>query len=56
MARVRDVAIPAYLEIGVAGSFAVQWMRAALDEAARAMIQGDVVAMVQVYEKLKGAE
>jgi hypothetical protein len=52
--RVRDEVLPAYLEIGVAGQFAAAMMRADLDKASRAMIEGDVVAMVQVYESLKG--
>ena len=55
MARVRDEVIPAYLEIGQAGLFAVTWMRRALDDAATAMAEGDVAAMVAAYEELKGA-
>ncbi len=56
MARVRDEIIPRYLEIGPNGNFAVMWMRKALDDAARAMAEGDVVAMLKAYEDLKGAE
>lgn len=56
MARVRDKVIPRYLEIGPAGSFAVTWMRRALDDAARAMAEGDGVGMMRAYEELKGAQ
>jgi hypothetical protein len=55
MARVRDEVIPVYLEIGPAGIFAVTWMRAALDAAAKAMAEGDVAGMIAAYEELKGA-
>lgn len=55
MARVRDEVIPAYVEIGPAGAFAVAWMREALDGAARAMAAGDLPAMIRAYEDLKGA-
>ena len=55
MARVRDEVIPAYLEIGPAGTFAVTWMRKALDDAAKAMAEGDLVAMIRAYDELKGA-
>ena len=55
MARVRDEVIPAYLEIGPSGTFAVTWMRKALDDAAKALAEGDVVEMLRVYEELKDA-
>ena len=55
MARVRDEVLPAYLEIGPPGAFAVAWMREALDDAARAMAEGDVVGMLRAYGELKGA-
>lgn len=54
MARVRDEVMPAYLAIGPAGAFALTMMRAALDDAAKAMVDGDVVAMLGAYERLKG--
>ena len=54
MARVRDEVMPAYIEIGAPGLFALTMMRADLDAAAKAMIEGDVVAMLRVYESLKG--
>lgn len=53
MARVRDKVMPAYLAIGTAGSFALAFMRRDLDEAARALAEGDVVAMLRVYAALK---
>lgn len=54
MARVRDKVMPAYAEIGPAGAFALALMRRDLDAAARAMAEGDTVAMLRVYESLKG--
>jgi hypothetical protein len=54
MARVRDKVMPAYIEIGPPGRFALAMMRADLDEAARALAEGDVIAMIRVYESLKG--
>ena len=54
MTRVRDEVLPAYLEIGPAGAFAATLIRADLDAAAKAMAEGDVVAMLRAYESLKG--
>jgi hypothetical protein len=54
MARIRDEVMPAYLEIGPPGAFALAMMRADLDAAARAMAEGDVVAMLRCHESLKG--
>lgn len=54
IARVRDEVLPCYVEIGTPGLFAATLMRADLDEASRAMIEGDVVAMLKVYNSLKG--
>lgn len=54
MARVRDEVMPAYLEIGPPGAFALAMMRADLDAAAKAMVEGDVVAMLRCHESLKG--
>lgn len=54
MARVRDEVMPAYLEIGPSGRFALAMMRADLDAAAKAMAEGDTVEMLRVYESLKG--
>ncbi len=54
MTRVRDVVIPPYIEIGPAGAIALAMMRASLDRAQKALAEGDVVAMMQAYEDLKG--
>jgi hypothetical protein len=54
MARVRDEVLPEYLAIGPSGAFAAAMMRADLDRAAKAMIEGDVVEMLRAYESLKG--
>lgn len=53
MARVRDVVMPPYLEIGPAGVPALLMMRAALDAAAQAMAEGDVAKMIVAYQDLK---
>lgn len=53
IARVRDEVMPAYLEIGPAGALAWTMMRSDLDRASRAMIAGDVVEMLKVYQDLK---
>lgn len=53
IARVRDEVIPAYLECGPGGMFAVEMMRADLDQASKAMIEGDVVAMLYICKKLQ---
>lgn len=54
IARVRDEVLPAYLAIGAPGTFAVMMIRADLDAASKAMIEGDTVEMIRVYERLKG--
>ena len=53
MARVRDELLPLYALIP-AGAFAAMMMRRDLDAAAKALAEGDVVAMIRVYESLKG--
>lgn len=53
MARVRDEVMPAYLEIGPAGAFALSFMRQDLDRAAKAMAEGDLPAMITAYQALK---
>lgn len=55
MARVRDVVLAAYLQIPE-GRFAAAMMRADLDAAAKAMVEGDVVEMIRVYKALQGWE
>lgn len=54
MARVRDEVLPAYQSIGAAGTLALTMMRHDLDEAAKALAEGDCVKMIQVHESLKG--
>jgi hypothetical protein len=54
MARVRDDIMPAYIEIGQAGKFALAMMRVDLDAATKAIMEGDVVEMLRCYQKLKG--
>lgn len=54
MDRVRDQVMPAYLAVGPAGAFALAMMRASLDEATKAIAEGDVVKMLEAYESLKG--
>ena len=56
MARVRDKVMPAYIEIGPPGAFALAVMRADLDRATKALAEGDVVAMLQAYNALKEYE
>lgn len=55
MSRVRDEVIPAYAALGQSGAFAVAWMRAELDAAAKALAEGDVVEMLRCYQALKDA-
>lgn len=51
--RVRDEVLPAYVALGGPGLFAATMMRADLDRASKAMIEGDTIAMLRVYESLK---
>mgnify|MGYP001618523360 FL=1 len=57
MARVRDEVLPSYLSLrgmpGVNAEFAIRGMQADLDAAAKAMAEGDTVAMLRVYQSLK---
>lgn len=53
MARIRDVVMPAYQGIGEAGAFALMFMRRDLDLAAKALAEGDVVAMIGAYKALQ---
>lgn len=53
MARVRDEVLPVYLEIGPPGQFAATMMRLSLDRAAKAMMEGDLGAMMDTYNELK---
>lgn len=56
MARVRDEVMPAYQACGNAGVFALTMMRRDLDAAAKALAEGDVVAMLRAYQSLKEYE
>lgn len=51
-ARVREL-IGLYREIGPAGTFAIMMMEKALRRADKAMIEGDIVEMIAVYQELK---
>lgn len=54
MKRVRDVMIPLYESVGIGGRPGVLMMKAELDNATKALAEGDVVAMLYAYESLKG--
>ncbi len=54
MARVRDEVMPAYRDIGPPGRPALLMMQQALDGAAKAMVEGDVVDMATWFNELKG--
>lgn len=54
MARVRDQVLPIYDTVGAGGSFAIAMMKADLDAAARAMAEGDILAMIRAYKALEG--
>ena len=57
MARVRDELLPLYDALPRnAGLFAATLMRQALDRAANALAEGDVVAIVRCYRELKDFE
>lgn len=55
MRRVRDDVMPHYSHpaLNGAGAFAIAMMRRDLDAAAKAMAEGDVVAMMACYQALK---
>ncbi len=52
MARVTKL-IELYASIGPAGGFAIALMRRDLAAAATALAEGDLVAMIRVYQSLK---
>jgi len=56
IARVRDEVLPEYLRIGRPGILAATMMQQSLDAASKAMIEGDVIAMLRCFEELKGYE
>jgi len=54
MARVRDRVMPAYIGLkGDAGRVALVMMRGSLDQAAKAMAEGDIASMIAAYEDLR---
>lgn len=53
IARVQEL-MPAYVEIGSAGIFALTMMRHSIAVAHKAMMEGDVVGMIRAYDDLKG--
>jgi molybdopterin converting factor small subunit len=53
MTRIRDEVMPAYIEIGPSGIFALTMMRQSLDAAQKALAEGDVIAIMRAYEDLK---
>ena len=60
MARVRDEVLPQFLGLRGMPNVVVEpqiaMIRAELDSAARALAEGDVIAMLRCYESLKGYE
>jgi molybdopterin converting factor small subunit len=59
MKRVREEVLPAYYEClkhAPMTQIAINLMNASLDAAAKALAEGDVVAIIQAYEDLKGYE
>lgn len=55
MARVRGEVLPIYESLPKEnGSFGVLMIRTELREAERAIMSGDVIAMLRAYEALKG--
>lgn len=54
-ARVRELLVE-YRKIGPAGAFSAMMIGAALAEAEKAAISGDVVAIMKAYKKLKDCE
>lgn len=51
--RVRDEVMPVYVAIGAPGRLALAMMRADLDAASKAMIEGDLVEMIRCYKALQ---
>jgi molybdopterin converting factor small subunit len=52
MTRVREL-VEENAKLGPAGNFARFMHKRALDDAQKALASGDVVAMIQAYERLK---
>jgi len=56
MARVRDEVLSVYLTIGPGAMLATAVIRFSLDNAAKALAEGDVMAMIAALQDLKGYE
>jgi hypothetical protein len=56
MSHVRDNILPVYDSIGPSGAPAARMIRADLDRAQRAMIEGDTVEMLRAFQSLKEIE
>lgn len=59
MKRVREVVLPAYYEIlpdNPMAQFTIMTINGSLDAAAKALAEGDVIAIIRAYEDLKGYE
>jgi hypothetical protein len=54
-ARVREL-LGVYKSLGPTGAFGAMMIEQCLRRADEAVISGDVVAMIQAYEELKGCE
>jgi hypothetical protein len=53
IARVRDEVLPEYIAIGPPGMLGAMLIRANLDAASKAMIEGDIEGMIAAYRALK---
>ena len=53
--RVREV-LARYKQLGSVGNFGAVMIEAALQDADKAIISGDIVAMIQSYKELKSIE
>lgn len=53
IARVRDEVMPVYKSIGPNGAPALALMQLEIDTAVKAMVEGDVVAMIRAYQSLQ---
>lgn len=53
MARVRDIVMPVYQDIGPAGAYALAFMRRDLDLAAKALAEDDLIAMLYALQSLR---
>ena len=54
--RVRDQLLPAYREIGPAGTFGILVLTKAIEEGEAAIASGDIVRMIAAYKELKDSQ